>query len=285
MRSFVVTGTSSGIGRAVARQLVDRGYRVFGMDVDGQGAASLEAELGEFFVPLLGDITDPQAVSRAVEFVRKELDEEVLCGLVNSAGVLIYGPLFDAAPADVRRQIEVDVMGTYNMMTAFAPLLGYRRPVPTAPGRIVNLSALSARVPTPFFAAYGAANAAIEAMSRNLRSELKLLGIEVVVVRSGVVKSNMMTDAKIYTDYADASPMRHAILRFSQMYRDHVGQATGPERVAAKIIKVLTMADPKPLYTVARRPVGDWLFPLLAPRAVIDRLMVNNLKDRYDGRS
>tara|TARA_R110000868_G_scaffold122877_2_gene325784 strand:- start:17655 stop:18497 length:843 start_codon:yes stop_codon:yes gene_type:complete len=280
MRSFVVTGTSSGIGQAVARQLIGLGYRVFGMDVDGQGAATFEAEIGDLFVPLPADITDPQAVSRAAEFVRKELDEEVLCGLVNCAGVLIYGPLFDAAPADVRRQFEVDVMGTYTMMTAFAPLLGYRLPVPMAPGRIVNVSALSARVSTPFFAAYGAANAAIEAMSKNLRSELKVLGIDVVVVRSGIVRTGLMTDAKTYVDCAEASPLRNAFLRFSHLYREHLGLSTGPERVAAKIVRVLMMTDPKPLYTVARRPVGDWLFPLFAPMALIDRLMVDNLKDR-----
>lgn len=119
MRSVVVTGASTGIGWAIAKFLVGRGYRVFGSVRKQADADRLTSEFGANFTPLLFDVTDEAAVLAAARQVREALGGETLAGLVNNAGIAVAGPA-----DDFRRQMDINVIGPVIATQAFGPLLG-----------------------------------------------------------------------------------------------------------------------------------------------------------------
>ena len=119
MRSIVITGVSTGIGYGAAGEFVRRGYRVFGSVRKREDAERLGAEFGPNFVPLVFDVTDPDAVRRAVDEVGEALGDSTLAGLVNNAGTAIGGPLALQPLAEVRMHFEVNVVGLISVTQAF----------------------------------------------------------------------------------------------------------------------------------------------------------------------
>lgn len=111
MRSVVVTGASTGIGWAIAKFLIGRGYRVFGSVRKQADADRLMGEFGTNFTALLFDVTDEAAVLAAARKVREALGGETLAGLVNNAGVAVAGPVLELSVDDFRRQMEINVIG------------------------------------------------------------------------------------------------------------------------------------------------------------------------------
>src|SRR5262249_38175132 len=117
-RSVVVTGASTGIGLGTAKVLLKNGVQVFGSVRKSADAERLQAELGQAFTPLLFDVTDQAAVQRAAVLVRERLGGSTLFGLVNNAGVAVGGPSLEVPPEDLRRQLEVNLVGPFMVTQA-----------------------------------------------------------------------------------------------------------------------------------------------------------------------
>src|SRR5437773_809964 len=111
MKSVVVTGASTGIGWGCAKVLIDKGWRVFGSVRKEADAQRLAGKLGANFTPLLFDVTDSGAIRAAADRVQSALGGKTLDGLVNNAVIAVAGPLLYIDPDEVRRQLEVNVMG------------------------------------------------------------------------------------------------------------------------------------------------------------------------------
>src|SRR5271167_1551294 len=124
MRSVVITGASTGIGRAAAKLLLERGFRVFGSVRKQADADRLTSEFGANLTPLLFDVTDEAAVLAAAREVRAALGGETLAGLVNNAGIAVAGPVLELPADEFRRQMDVNVIGPIIATQAFGPLLG-----------------------------------------------------------------------------------------------------------------------------------------------------------------
>src|SRR3954462_13578163 len=124
MRSVVVTGASTGIGWAIAKFLIGRGYRVFGSVRKQADADRLTGEFGANFTPLLFDVTDEAAVLAAPRKLREVVGGGTLAGLVNNAGVAVAGPVIELALAAFRRQMETNATAPVIGTQAFGPLLG-----------------------------------------------------------------------------------------------------------------------------------------------------------------
>lgn len=186
----VVTGVSSGIGLAIAEDLLQRGYQVFGSVRRSADAEGLVKQWGESFVPLVFDITDTNALRQSVAQVEKILGGRKLAALVNNAGIGINGPLLHQPMSEVRLMFEINVFGTLEVTRAFLPLLS-RRGKGHRPGRIVNISSVSGRITAPFMGAYSASKHALEALTQGLRRELKLYGIEVSAIEPGFIRSRI----------------------------------------------------------------------------------------------
>jgi NAD(P)-dependent dehydrogenase (short-subunit alcohol dehydrogenase family) len=246
-RTALVTGASSGIGRACAVRLSRNGWRVFaGVRREGDAPAGTEE--------LLLDVTDPPA-SLAVN----RLD-----GLVNNAGIAVAGPLEFLDADELRRQLEVNVVGQLRMTQLALP--GLRE----AGGRIVNVGSISGRSALPFLGAYAMSKFALEAMTDSLRIELRPWGIHVAIVEPGTIKTPMWTRER-----PDPPPEglalygeRLAAFRSFALKRSEGGAPA--EAVAETVEHALTAERPKARYLVGRDA---------KLRAGVERLP-NRLRDR-----
>ena len=275
MKHVVITGSSTGIGRAAAQELATHGYHVFGSVRREADAAELQAQLGQNFTPLLFDVTDEAAIKAAADRVADQLVGQGLFGLINNAGVGGGGPLMHQPIAEVRRMFEINVLGTLAVTQAFLPLLGARRPRPQSPGRIVNVSSVGGKITPPFLGAYSGSKHALEAMSNALRRELSIYGIDVIVIEPGSVKTAIWDKAEhegFAIKYADtaygpiAAPFERAFIA-----QGRAGVA--PEVVAGVIRRALESQRPRARYALPDDPILGWLLPRLLPDRWLDRLM------------
>jgi NAD(P)-dependent dehydrogenase (short-subunit alcohol dehydrogenase family) len=190
-RAVLVTGASSGIGRATALLLDAKGYRVFaGVRKDRDGEA-LRERTSESLTPLQLDVTNQDSVARAVARVREDVGPAVF-GLVNNAGVSLNGPLELLPVSGIRTLMEVNVLGLMAVTRAFIPLLRESR------GRLVNISSGHGLLALPDKSAYAASKFAVQAISDSLRLELRPFGIHVSNLVVGKVDTAVLD--KILTE-------------------------------------------------------------------------------------
>ncbi|MBO0732709.1 MAG: SDR family oxidoreductase, partial [Acidimicrobiaceae bacterium] len=183
----LVTGASRGFGAEAARELARRGNIVVAtMRNPERDAAAVVKEFEERIYPARVDVTDPSAVQEAVAAAAARFGR--IDALVNNAGYGLWGPLEDVSESELRRQFETNFLGQWRLVAAVTPHLRAQRY-----GKIVNLSSLSGRVPSPLLAAYAASKHAVEAMSEALREELVAWGVGVTVLEPGMYASDWQT--------------------------------------------------------------------------------------------
>lgn len=271
MKTVVITGASTGIGRATAEHLAEKGWQVFaGVRKEADGAALLEANSG--IKPILLDVTQPEQVDAAVTTVRAALAGQKLAGLVNNAGVANMGPLALQPMDQFEAHFSVNVFGLLRASQAFAPLLGMDETLSGAPGRIINITSVGGRLSAPFLGAYTATKHAVESMTDSLRRELVLFGIDAIAVGPGAVKTPIWDKAEESNSdnpYAN-SPWAKPIETFSETMLD--GGRTGLDaHVIAKTIETaLTARKPKARYAPVPDKLTNFTLPLLLPKRVVD---------------
>jgi NAD(P)-dependent dehydrogenase (short-subunit alcohol dehydrogenase family) len=287
MKQVLITGSSTGIGRAAAQELVAYGYHVFGSVRREADAAELQAQLGQNFTPLLFDVTDEAAIKAAADRVADQLTGQSLCGLINNAGVGGGGPLMHQPVAEVRRMFEINVLGVIAVTQAFLPLLGARQPRSQSPGRIINVSSVGGKITPPFLGAYSGSKHALKAMSNALRRELAIYGIDVIVIEPGSVKTAIWDKAEqegFAAKYADTIYGPIAV-RFEQAFIAQGRAGVGPEVVAGVIRRALESPQPKSRYALPDDPIQGWLLPRLLPDRWLDRLIARRFGLHFQSES
>jgi len=228
LRAVLITGASSGIGEACAVRLRDRGWRVLA-GVRREGTAPEGCE------ELLVDVTDPPTV---------EFDE--LHGLVNNAGIAVAGPL-EFLPADeLRRQLEVNVVGQLRMTQLCLPALRAAR------GRVVNMGSISGRNALPLLGAYAMSKFALEAMTDALRVELAPWGIHVSIVEPGTIKTPIWTRERPDPPAEALSLYGPRLDAFRRLAVKRGTAGAPPEDVAEVVEHALTADKPHARYLVGR---------------------------------
>lgn len=275
--SVVITGASTGIGWGTTKVLIGKGMQVFGSVRKQADADRLQSEFGAAFVPLLMDVTDEASVRKAAEQVTSSLSGGTLAGLVNNAGIAVGGPLLHLAASEMRRQLEVNLVGPLVVTQAFAPLLGADRKQAGKPGRIVNISSVVGKAGIPFLGAYVASKHALEGFSESLRRELLLYGIDVIVIGPGSVVTPIWDKAE-REDYSAFAKTEYApiIERFSRYMLENGRKGLTPERIGETVYTALTAAKPRTRYAVVPQRFMNWTLPRLLPARVLDKLMGKN---------
>jgi NAD(P)-dependent dehydrogenase (short-subunit alcohol dehydrogenase family) len=166
-QAVLVTGASTGIGRATALYLAAHGLRVFASVRKEKDAAELPGTS-----PVVLDVTDTDSIRAASDAVSRALGDEALAGLVNNAGIAVSGPLEFLEMSEIRRQFDVNLFGQVAVTQAFLPLLRRARG-----GRIVNMSSISGKITAPLLGPYSMSKFALEAFSDALRRELEPFGL------------------------------------------------------------------------------------------------------------
>lgn len=198
--NVLVTGGSSGIGRATAVDLAKRGHRVFA----AARRLSLLEELAseqDNIVPVQLDVTDADSVAAAVRAVDEHTDGHGVDVLVNSAGYAILGPVELVSDEDTRRQFEINVFGALAVTRAVLPSMRARRS-----GRVINISSMVGRLTTPGNGVYSASKFALEALSDALRREVSDLGVTVVLIEPGFVTTNIYDGSRRELKFPITSP-------------------------------------------------------------------------------
>lgn len=262
-----ITGAAAGIGAATVKRLADAGYHVFaGVH---QEKPSLAGIPGIETVPI--DVTDPASVERAAKIVEDAAGEGGLRAVINNAGVIVQGPLELVPAEELRRQFEVNTFGPVHVIQAFLPLLRIGK------GRIINVSAPTARVPIPFMAPIGASKAALESFSDSLRVELGAWHIPVVVIEPGGTDTAIFekADTAARAAFSTADPAKVGLYsdQLAAAGKAAAKQKLGPvDGVAKTIVTVVAARRPKRRYMAGS---GVAIFGVLAhlPTGVRERLI------------
>jgi hypothetical protein len=278
MKNVLITGVSTGMGRAAAEHLAARGYRVFGSIRRAGDAQALKEKLGDSFTPLVFDVVDEAAVKAGLAQVAEALGGAGLDGLVNNAGMAVSGPLMYLPTEELRRQFEVNVFGVMNVTRAALPLLGAREGHAHPPGRIVNISSVSGRLTFPFIGAYAASKHALEALSDALRRELRMWGIDVIVLQPGPVRTEIWDKAQAedLSPYA-RTPYGPILEKFRELLIAEGRKGLAPDVLARLIHHALETPRPRARYAAVPSYVAGWVLPRLMPDRWLDALVGKQL--------
>jgi NAD(P)-dependent dehydrogenase (short-subunit alcohol dehydrogenase family) len=278
MKSVVITGVSTGIGRGAASVLVKNGWRVFGSVRKEADGRALKTELGEAFKPLVFDVEDNDAILAAAEDVRSHLAGRTLDGLVNNAGSSFTDPLLVQSVADFRKQIEINLVGTFAVTRAFAPLLGADPSLAGDKGRIVNISSVGGKMGPPFLGAYAAAKHGVEGLSESLRRELQLIGIDVIIVGPGSVATAIWDKAEALSlDHLAGTIWDKPFRAFTDYMIKNGRKGLAPEQVGEVIATALTISSPRTRYAVVKGKFLNSTLPSMLSSRTVDRLIGRQL--------
>ncbi|MHB8670931.1 MAG: SDR family oxidoreductase [Acidimicrobiales bacterium] len=249
MKTFLVTGASTGIGEACALHLDRLGHRVYAGVRKEEHAQRLRDRGSDRIVPVFLDVTD----QAQVDAVAKQIGGGAagLDGLVNNAGIAKGGPLEYLPLEEWREQLDVNVLGQVAVTKAMLPLIR------TASGRIVFIGSIGGKVATMMLGPYCASKFALEAIGESLRHELRPWGISVSVVEPGAIKTAIWDKGRQDADRLERDLPAEARTR----YADHIAairkgidmqdrQGVGPEKVAKAVEHALFSRRPRTRYLV-----------------------------------
>lgn len=182
--TLLITGASSGIGEACALEFDRLGWRIFATVRGEADADALRQKASTNLIPLLMDVTDATSIQHAAQQVRGMVGTSGLQGLINNAGVAIAGPLEFLPIAELRQQLEVNVIGQVAVTQAFLPMLRQ-----STHARIINIGSVSGLIAYPLLGPYNASKFALEALTDSLRMELKQWGIHVALIDPSAIKT------------------------------------------------------------------------------------------------
>jgi NAD(P)-dependent dehydrogenase (short-subunit alcohol dehydrogenase family) len=262
VKTVLVTGSSTGIGEACALRFVQLGARVLaGVRTEGDAPPGTEE--------VLLDVTDPAAIAAAAANVDR------LDGLVDNAGIAIAAPLEHLPLEELRRQLEVNVVGQLAVTQAFLPALRAAR------GRIVIIGSIAGKSALPFLGAYAMSKHALEAMADSLRVELATEGMHVALVEPGTIATPIWTKPQRNADELPTEAMERygaRIASFRAVAAKRAGKAGPPELVVRAIEHALTSDRPKTRYLVGRDAKIRATIERL-PDRLRDRLLMKALLD------
>lgn len=249
----LITGASTGIGEACALHLDSLGFRVFAGVRRAADGERLRGGASERLTPVTVEITDPVSIGAAAQAVAEATGDAGLAGLVNNAGVAVSGPVEFIPVDELRRQLEVNVVGQVAVTQAFLPLI--RR----GSGRIVNMSSIGGRVALPLLGPYAASKFALEALSDSLRRELRPWGIEVSLIEPGGIttpiwaKSGAAADELLGRMPPQVEELYGKLIERIRKEATRFGETGLPPLAVAKAVAhALTARRPKTRYLIGR---------------------------------
>jgi NAD(P)-dependent dehydrogenase (short-subunit alcohol dehydrogenase family) len=255
-RTMLITGATSGIGRAIALEMAQRGYTVF---ATGRRKAALQEldNASEHIVALPLDVTDSTSITQVKEEILRQTNNQGVDILVNNAGFGVYGPLLDISDESLRQQFEVNVFGMVAVTRAFAkPMMARRQ------GRIINISSVAGRFTLPFAGPYIASKFALEALSDTMRMEMAPFNVKVVILEPGLIRTNFLESAYDVSPAlrSQTSPFAPYLKSFERLVDPNYANAPGPEVIASTVAKIAATPSPRARYVVPWQNVFAILF-------------------------
>ncbi|MGO8907527.1 MAG: SDR family oxidoreductase [Solirubrobacteraceae bacterium] len=275
--AVLLTGASTGIGRACVEHLDGLGFTVFAGVRTQSDADSLREGGSARTRPLLLDVTDAESIRVAADTV-EETFPAGLSGLVNNAGIAVGGPVEFVALEEWRRVLEVNFVGQIAVTQATLPALRRAR------GRIVNVTSIGGRLATPFFGPYNASKFALEAVTEALRLELRRFGVQVSAVEPGAVATPIWDKGRAASEQllgsmgADGLELYGAGIEALRKGIASAASAGVPPLEVAKVVEhALTANRPKAHYVVGRDAKIRLALSRVLPSRTMDKLIVRRM--------
>ena len=273
--SVLITGASTGIGKACALYLDNLGFTTFAGVRTEEDAAVLKEEASGALKTVMLEVTEPCQITSARDEVANDLKGAGLTGLVNNAGIPLGGPLEFLSIPDFRYELEVNLIGAVAVTQAFLPMIRQ------AHGRIINMSSLSGFIALPFMSPYAATKFGLRAITDSLRVELRPWGISVSIIEVGDVDTPLWAKSQeVIEKAAREMPDRGwelygPIIELKERFQPH---GISPVEVARVVEHALTSRRPKARYVLGR---DAKLFDLLRrlPVSIRDRLISSQLPE------
>ena len=276
---IVVTGASTGMGAATAKELARRGFHVLAGVRRDADADTLRAEGIEGLEPHILDITVDSDVTAIADRVARDPLRRPLRALINNAGIAINAPVETLPLTEWRRQFEVNLFGHIAMTQALLPSLL------SSSGTVVNISSIGGKFALPTYGAYAGSKFALEAVSDALRREVSDAGIKVVVVEPGAVKTEMAARGIATAQGLKADMTATQLARYGDLAAAVAAQArsftdTGvsAEHAAKVIAKAATASHPRTRYTIGRDAAILVRVTRVVSDRVLDRIIRLNLR-------
>ena len=251
-KSIIVTGASSGIGKATVIKLVESGYQVFGLARRYDSLTSIYSDLASSienkenqYVAMQCDITKPERFDDIIKDISSKAQGNTIYGLVNNAGYVEPGAIEDITIQDIRKQFEINFFGLVELTKKVLPFMM----LDNSQGRIVNISSVSGLISLPLIGAYSASKYALEALTDALRMELWNTNIKVITINPGFVNTNINTVSKPKLD----NLIEKRSSRFSKTYRKYmynVPKGLSSDSVADIILNAISSPKPKTRYII-----------------------------------
>jgi NAD(P)-dependent dehydrogenase (short-subunit alcohol dehydrogenase family) len=247
----LVTGASSGIGRATALLLDERGYRVFAGIRKEADARELAHAGSDRLTTVMLDVTESDQIEAARQQVTEAVGDEGVVGLVNNAGIGAGGPIEFMDLDELRAALEVNLIGHVAVTQAFIPLIRRRK------GTIVFISSIGGRVGSPFMSPYHTSKFALEALGECLRHELRPWEMDVVVVEPGTIdteiwrKGSDLLRERVEELPEDARRLYgRQFSRLGEMLEEADSRGISPRKVAEVVHKAIASDNPRHRYLV-----------------------------------
>jgi NAD(P)-dependent dehydrogenase (short-subunit alcohol dehydrogenase family) len=251
--SVLITGSSTGIGFACAMLLDKHGFNVFAGVRNASDGEKLKACASQHLTPVLLDVTQPDSIERAFEFIKQEVGESGLAGLVNNAGIGIASPVEFFPMDDLRTIFEVNVFGQISVTQTFLPLLRQ------AKGRIINIGSIGDRITMPFGGALCASKSAFASFTEAMRLELSAWGIEVCLIEPASISTPAVDKVKAGNEKrieelpaAGAQLYASKFRLFTQRAIEREKNGSQPEVVANAVYQALISKQPKTRYLAGK---------------------------------
>lgn len=262
----LISGCSTGIGRALAKEFASRNWQVFATARKTSTIDDLKAPNVEIAAL---DVTDETSIKACVDFVMAKSGRIDM--LINNAGLLLIGPLVELEISELRRQFETNVLGLAALTKAVVPHM-----IKKKSGKIVNISSISGVFNTPFAGAYCSTKAAVTSFSDVLRMELAPFGIQVITVQPGGIQSSLSDNADKELERFKKTP--YGPIQEFIVKRAHMSQegATPAEDFAKQLFDKISREKAPNFIRLGK---SSTLLPLLAklPRAFTDKLLSKKL--------
>ena len=275
VKNIVITGVSSGIGRASLDLLHEKGYHIFGSVRNQADADKLSKIYPDRFTPLLFDVQNHDEVVRASKVVFEHC--ETLAGLINNAGIAIPGPLEHLSEQQFEKQLDVNVKSIRRITNLFLPLLGTKPGSAKQPGRIINISSVSGLFNSPFNGAYSISKHALESMTDIYRRELRRYGIKVIAIEPGPIKTEIWKKNLNKMDEFKDSDYYEVLQKADKIIENAERNALPVENVSRLVAKCLTVSRPKTRYIVHKNKFAFRLMAYYLPDKITDWLVHKTL--------
>lgn len=261
-KNWLITGVSTGLGRAIAQAALDRGDRVVGTVRNEADRAAFSALAPERATGLIADVTDEAAVRAAVEAADAATGGIDI--LVNNAGYGIVAGVEEASLAEIRAQFEVNVFGAIAVLQAVLPHMRARRR-----GRILNITSVSGFVGWPSLGIYSASKFALEGISETLAMEVEPLGIKLTMIEPGGLRTDFATRSRV-TSAREIADYDATVGANRRILAEHAGHEPGDtDKAAAAVLAVAGMDAPPLRLLLGEDAFGYAIGKLDAQRAEI----------------